>query len=209
MTEHLADDTTPAKTTDNLTQTTPKAPETTAPKTVEPTVPDQAAEEALGQEDLTITETALDEEIPQAVIETEQPLEENFGIKLLRDMLLPDILGQDNEILYWAGKHLARKQQISSLEILPYFFAKACFGELILTKQRKSSYVFKLKGPIVASRYKQEKDPEFKLEAGFLAATIERLSGFLTEAIIEKQSKHGVTIFVQTDLSRPASLIVE
>ena len=50
-------------------------------------------------------------------------------MKLLRDHVLPSILGQHEEdILYWAGKEIARKFPVFTIEELPIFFTEAGWG---------------------------------------------------------------------------------
>ena len=49
-----------------------------------------------------------------------------FINQLYRDFLLPTILGDDDaSILYWAGKRIARKYDLSDYDDLVEFFAEA------------------------------------------------------------------------------------
>ncbi|MDF2791483.1 MAG: hypothetical protein K0S80_4585, partial [Neobacillus sp.] len=58
-----------------------------------------------------------------------------FGYELIREFILPDILGKDTpEILYWAGKRLARNHPLNSLDEIIDFFSKASWGQLDLKK---------------------------------------------------------------------------
>ncbi|AUJ31627.1 MAG: YslB family protein [Liquorilactobacillus nagelii] len=127
-----------------------------------------------------------------------------LGYETLRDMLLPDLLGTNSNILYWAGKRLARKFNLAKDEDLPLFFAASNWGNLERIKAKRQQQLFKLSGPIVALRLKQ-KNPEFQLETGFLAETIQNQAGFLTEAIIQNQDpRHGwINILAQLDLTDP------
>lgn len=127
-----------------------------------------------------------------------------LGYETLRDMLLPDLLGTNSNILYWAGKRLARKFNLAKDEDLPLFFAASNWGNLERIKTKRQQQLFKLSGPIVALRLKQ-KNPEFQLETGFLAETIQNQAGFLTEAIIQNQDpRHGwINILAQLDLTDP------
>ena len=58
-----------------------------------------------------------------------------FGYEIIRDHVLPSILGKNEaEILYWAGKEVARKFPIFTTEELPSFFVEAGWGTLTLEK---------------------------------------------------------------------------
>lgn len=47
-----------------------------------------------------------------------------FGYELIRDTLLPNVLGEEApHILYWAGKELARKYPLETLDELADFFS--------------------------------------------------------------------------------------
>ncbi|MBV7506034.1 YslB family protein [Bacillus sp. sid0103] len=97
-----------------------------------------------------------------------------FGYELIREILLPEILGKDTpEILYWAGKRLARKYPLTDMEQIIDFFAKASWGQLELTKENKTEIQFELMSPIMVSRVKSKAEHFFQLEAGFLAQQIE------------------------------------
>lgn len=104
-----------------------------------------------------------------------------FVNQLYRDFLLPTILGEDNEaILYWAGKKVARKYNLSSFEDVVSFFAITEFGKLVQLKQRHSETVFELSGQSVTDRLNAG-SREFSLEAGILAETIQKETGRTTE----------------------------
>ncbi|MFT8458453.1 MAG: YslB family protein [Liquorilactobacillus ghanensis] len=145
----------------------------------------------------------MDENKYQELVENKE-LATLLGYETLRDILLPDLLGSNSNILYWAGKRLARKFNLAKDEDLPLFFTASNWGKLERVKAKRQQQLFKLSGPIVALRLKQ-KTPEFQLEAGFLAETIQNQVGFLTEAIIQSQDvRHGsVSILAQLDLSDP------
>lgn len=51
-----------------------------------------------------------------------------FSSELLRDALLPELLGKENNILYWSGKRLARIFPLAKDEDLPIFFEQAEWG---------------------------------------------------------------------------------
>ncbi|OIJ18319.1 hypothetical protein BKP45_12135 [Anaerobacillus alkalidiazotrophicus] len=102
-----------------------------------------------------------------------------FGYELLREEVLPDLLGKDhNVILYWAGKSLARKYPLSSIDELIAFFDKAGWGNLVLVKEKKTEAMFEL----TSFLFDQKKSFSAPLEAGFIAEQIQNIQGFITEA---------------------------
>ena len=123
-----------------------------------------------------------------------------FLNSLYRDTILPQILGQDTEqILYWAGKHVSRKYDLSNVAELPEFFDMAEFGKLEILKERKRSAAFELSGQVVQDRIASGSD-EFSLECGIIAECIERQNGNPTEAAANvNEKKQTVEITVQTD----------
>ncbi len=128
---------------------------------------------------------------------------DRFSVELLRDALLPELLGKDDNILYWAGKRLARIFPLAKDEDIPVFFEQAGWGTLRRTKAKRSSQYFELSGEPVDLRRQLNSAADFLLEAGFLAETVQLQLGFVTEAIIEKQTKDAVVILVQVDLKDP------
>lgn len=114
-----------------------------------------------------------------------------FGYEILRDHVLPDILGQnEGDILYWAGKSLARKFPLFTLDEASDFFRQANFGELEVEQTAKDEIVFLLTPIKIDQRC-------FKLEAGFLAQQKQKIDGFVTEAfeeIVEKKKKVRITL---------------
>lgn len=102
-----------------------------------------------------------------------------FGYELLREDVLPDLLGKEHStILYWAGKSLARKYPLASIEEMIDFFQYAGWGELKLIKEKKSEAVFEL----TATLFENKKQFSAPLEAGFIAEQIQKIKGFMTEA---------------------------
>jgi hypothetical protein len=126
---------------------------------------------------------------------TDTEFNTQFGYEIIRDHVLPDILGKhEADILYWAGKSLARKFPLFSLEEAPDFFRQAGFGELALERSSKGEIVFKLSPPKAEQRC-------FKLEAGFLAQQKQKIDGFVTEAHEEVfAKKNSVLITLKWDL---------
>lgn len=106
-----------------------------------------------------------------------------FGYELIREILLPDLLGKDTPgILYWAGKQLARKYPLNDLNEIIEFFGKASWGVLVLKKETKNELEFELISPLLASRSSSKTEHFFQLEAGFLAQQIECHKEATTEA---------------------------
>jgi len=134
-----------------------------------------------------------------------QELTENvsaFGYELIRDHILSSILGKNEEdILYWAGKELARKFPATTLDEVLQFFTDASWGTLTLDKQSKEEAFFTLSGEEdllhIAHRC-------FRLEAGFLAEQHQIISGLLTECLDDKnEKKQHVTFHVKWDVKDP------
>jgi hypothetical protein len=125
-----------------------------------------------------------------------------FGYELMRDILLPEILGKHTtDILYWGGKGLARKFPLVSLEEMEAFFLEAGWGKLSLADDKKDEQIYTLSGPWVERRLGLKTDISFKMEAGFLAEQVQNQKKVVTEAAeeIHKRSK-TVKIIVRSDL---------
>lgn len=125
-----------------------------------------------------------------------------FGYELIRDHVLSTILGKhESDVLYWAGKDLARKFPLYSMEEAVVFFTEAGWGELELVKQTKDEMTYTLKEATVPLQIEQR---SFRLEAGFLAAQKQRNIGFLTECFEEKNIKQKTVSFkIKSDLKEP------
>lgn len=121
-----------------------------------------------------------------------------FGYELLRDILLPDLLGKDTrEISYWAGKSLARKFPLLSTDEVISFFLEAGWGSLRLVEERRNEIKLELGGRIVKRRLEMVQEPCFRLEAGFLAEQFQNRNEAITEAhdeIIKKTHKVMFTV---------------
>ncbi|WML40772.1 YslB family protein [Neobacillus sp. OS1-2] len=121
-----------------------------------------------------------------------------FGYELIREVLLPEILGKDTpEILYWAGKRLARKFPLTDFDQVVEFFANASWGQLELAKETKSEIEIELTSPLIVSRVKSKAEYFFQLEAGFLAQQIELQKEVIAEAFehpVKKANKVQFTI---------------
>lgn len=106
-----------------------------------------------------------------------------FGYELIREFLIPEILGKDTpEILYWAGKRLARKYPVETQEEIIDFFLRASWGSLMVKSENKDELEFELVSPLMVSRVKSKAEHFFQLEAGFLAQQIEHQKGVVAEA---------------------------
>jgi len=132
---------------------------------------------------------------------TEKETVSIFSKELLRDLLIPDLLGKEHsQILYWSGKQLARKFPLSNIDEVIEFFINAGWGELQEVKQSKNEAEFVLNGPIVTRRFDLNADCEFQLEAGFLAEQIQSHKQRITEAAVEtKRKANKVIILVRWD----------
>ncbi|WP_264189832.1 YslB family protein [Bacillus carboniphilus] len=128
-----------------------------------------------------------------------------FGYELIRNELISDMLGkQSNQMLYWAGKSLARKYPLSSIEEVQSFFTLAGWGNLSLTTQKKNEVEFELTSPLISKRFQIEKDLTYKLEAGFLAEQIQQMNGSITETYEKMKSRaKKVTFTVKSDVKDP------
>lgn len=130
-----------------------------------------------------------------------------FGYELIRDGLLPNLLGKDTEdILYWAGKELARQYPLEDFSAIVLFFKKAGFGSLTLAKEKKHQRIYTLTGDIVNTRIEHAK-PSFSLETGFLAEQIQLQETLYAEAVSEVSLKaKEVTITLQWDAKDTVSI---
>ncbi|MCL6572671.1 MAG: YslB family protein [Bacillus sp. (in: Bacteria)] len=119
-----------------------------------------------------------------------------FGYELIREVLLPEILGKDTpEILYWAGKRLARKFPLPDYDKIVEFFANASWGELEIKKEKKDEIEWELMSPLIVSRVKSKAEYFFQLEAGFLAQQIEQQKGSSTETFEHPVKKSNKVLF--------------
>lgn len=124
-----------------------------------------------------------------------------FGHELIRDSLLKEILGKNhNEILYWAGKSLARKYPLQTDSEIIDFFEKAGWGTLSIVNESKNNLKLELTGEIISYRFEQAEEPCYKLEAGFLAEQFQSIKKCITEGF-EKHKKRSnkIAFTVQWD----------
>lgn len=123
----------------------------------------------------------------------------SFGYEILRDYVMPSILGKhEHDVLYWAGKELARKFPCGDVQLIMSFFEDAGWGNLSLEKASKDSYLFFLTNDAQLLNVQQR---SFSLEAGFIAEQIQAFKGYLTECYDEKKEKQNLVVFqVKWDL---------
>ncbi|WP_339250827.1 YslB family protein [Sporosarcina sp. FSL W8-0480] len=113
-----------------------------------------------------------------------------LGYEIIRDHVLPGILGKhEDDILYWAGKDVARKFPIFSVDELPDFFAEAGWGTLTpfpgKTSKDEAVFILNQEDQILLEKR------SYQLEAGFIAEQFQKLNGVLTECYGEKVPKEN------------------
>lgn len=123
------------------------------------------------------------------------------GIALLRDTLLPNLLKEDqSDILYWAGKELAREFSFADFAELERTMEKMSFGRLKLEEEKKSTYSIQLTGLVVKNRLEKKQGADFSLETGFLAQAIQQLTGHYSEGSWHSLPKSSrVDIRIESD----------
>ncbi|MEK4521494.1 YslB family protein [Psychrobacillus sp. FSL W7-1457] len=123
----------------------------------------------------------------------------SFGYEIIRDHVLTSILGKhEKEILYWAGKDLARKFPLYSMEEAISFFQEAGWGRLELDKTSKDSAHYTLE---TYNLPQSGINRCHRLEAGFLAEQKQKIDGYETECYDEFVKKTGlVTFHIKWDL---------
>jgi len=128
-----------------------------------------------------------------------------FGYEIIRDQVLSSVLGKhEKEILYWAGKEVARKYPLFTLDEIGSFFQQAGWGDISLEKESKESYTYVLTGDDELLKFEQRC---FRLEAGFLAQQVQKLNGYLTECHDEVKAKKGQVVFtIKWDVKEPVNL---
>lgn len=103
---------------------------------------------------------------------------QHFPLILMRDFLLPTILGNEtSDVLYWSGKQLARQFPLLDETDIQESFEYCGFGNLDLVKKERNRDIYHLHGSIIETRLLKQ-DISFHLEAGFLSEQL-----FLTTKI--------------------------
>ncbi|ABS23439.1 YslB family protein [Bacillus cytotoxicus] len=125
-----------------------------------------------------------------------------FAYELLREELLSDLIGKElNEILYWAGRNLARKYPLETIEEMIHFFEKAGWGTLSIIEHKRREMHFQLTGPLIIEREKQKRHSSYQLEAGFIAEQIQRQRNVVAESYEEqKKRSDSITFLVKWDV---------
>ncbi|WP_106496982.1 YslB family protein [Lentibacillus sp. Marseille-P4043] len=112
------------------------------------------------------------------------------GYNVLRYISLPELLGSEaNTLLYYIGKDLARKLEIQSLEDVYHIFEKLGWGRLELVKEKRKELIFNLMADSVANRLNAPFPTEFRIEAGFLAESLQLIKGISCECLEEINKK--------------------
>ena len=113
-----------------------------------------------------------------------------FGYEIIRDHVLSSVLGKhEADILYWAGKELARKFPAFEVEELPTFFKEAGWGPLTLQKKSKKEVIYHLHiDPNIAEANQRA----YQLEAGFIAEQYQNIQQYLTECYAKVNSKEAI-----------------
>ncbi|MGX7051829.1 YslB family protein [Leuconostoc palmae] len=132
----------------------------------------------------------------------------SFALTLLRDGLLKNLLQEDYpHILYWAGKEIARQFPTDALSSVIEFFDNAGFGQLEIASQDSKNQRWLLSGDLVKQRLELNRDPDFSLEAGFLAQQLESQTAAIAEATFKINKKNLMVSFeVVTDLNETVNV---
>lgn len=120
-----------------------------------------------------------------------------FGYELIREVLLPSILGKETAtILYWAGKDLARKFPLQNVDEIINFFAQAGWGSLVVKEEGKNELHAELSSPVITDRlHKKDNPTTFQLEAGFLAQQIETQKNVVAECYEHPKKRSNKVLF--------------
>lgn len=124
-----------------------------------------------------------------------------YGYELIREILIPELLGRETpDLLYWAGKRIARLFPLQAIEEAYAFFQKVGWGNLEVVKQTKNEITYHLSSELIEKRLKEKGKCTFQLEAGYLAQQYEQTKNVITEAFEDpKRKNHKVTITVRWD----------
>jgi len=141
----------------------------------------------------------------EAKLEEEPLTVPAYGYELLREILIPDLLGRDTpDLLYWAGKRIARMFPLEKIEDAHAFFEKAGWGTLEIVKQTKNEIDYTITSPLIEKRLKEKGKCCFQLEAGYLAQQHEHTKKVIAEAFEDpKRRNKKITITVRWDSKDP------
>lgn len=102
---------------------------------------------------------------------------ETVGHDILRYISLPNLLGEDKDkLLYYIGRNLARQIEINTLDDLIFLFQKFQWGKLELVKDKRNKLLFYLMADEVAQRILSSLAIDFRLESGFIAEAMEKIT---------------------------------
>lgn len=119
-----------------------------------------------------------------AVSQLDELQSSGAGYEILRYIGLPELLGTESEtLLYFIGRNLARKMEITSFDDIYLIFDKLGWGRLELVKDRKNELTFHLMADSVAKRINSPFPTEFRMEAGFLAEALQRVKEIPCECV--------------------------
>ncbi|KMM37474.1 YslB family protein [Guptibacillus hwajinpoensis] len=122
-----------------------------------------------------------------------------FGYEFLREILLPELLGNEQPaVLYWTGKEMARQYPLSSKEEIIEFFTKASWGTLLVQQEKKNEIIFLLQSQLITERKNTTRMPCYQLEAGFISEQYQNMLNCMTEAY-ETDKKNDIQITVKWD----------
>ncbi|MDN6899418.1 YslB family protein [Oenococcus sicerae] len=123
-----------------------------------------------------------------------------FSLALLRDGILNDILKDDaDDILYYAGKEVARQFYTKTLNGIQEFFSAAGWGDIEISSQKAGKETWLLLGDAIKLRNAATDKPSFFLEAGFLAQEIQQQTHRSTECSYQSDDKSRVIFSVFID----------
>lgn len=123
-----------------------------------------------------------------------------FGTVLIKDILLNNIFEEDaSDILYFAGRDLARSFSSNTLLGVQEFFDNANWGDLKMNKQEATKQTWELSGEAIAARYAAVEQPNFYMEAGFIAQQIQQQLGKHTDATYELNKNNSVIFTLLID----------
>ncbi|EJO05792.1 YslB family protein [Oenococcus oeni] len=123
-----------------------------------------------------------------------------FSLALLRDGILNDILDDDaNDILYYAGKEVARQFYTKTLNGIQEFFLAAGWGDIQISSQKENKESWLLTGEAIKIRSAAIDEPSYFLEAGFLAQEIQQQTHRGTECSYQSDDKSRVIFTVYID----------
>ncbi|WP_040228989.1 YslB family protein [Bhargavaea cecembensis] len=113
-----------------------------------------------------------------------------FGYELIRDHVLPSVLGKhESDILYWAGKELARTFPLFRMDEAPEFFREAGWGGLSVEREAKKEAVWLLEPD---PEYVKRGSRSYMLEAGFLSGQYAKIHECECECHPEPDKKKGL-----------------